>query len=313
MGSAAAIEKSGPASFSHRRRKTVALADVIVEVFAAFDGSMSTRQVFYQCVSRAAIENIPRNYDRVQRLLVDMRRSGEIPFDRVVDRTRSKHHWEGWDSLEEVLEQNAVQYRRDPWRDQRTVVMVACEKQALEGIFAEEVDNYGTSLWVTRGYPSEAYLFEWADEIMDHNRRGQFVVVPYFGDHDPSGLDIERAIVDGLRRFGAGKGFHLERHGLRFTDIARFDIPRLDVKPKAQGAKAYVERYGNVAAELDALPPAELRARINDAIRDHIHNVAQWNAIRAAERAERESLHMIVRNLPAAITAARAANDGVAR
>jgi len=284
-----------------RYRRTEILTAAIVDVFEGFAGSMSTRQVYYQLVSRGNVENCTRSYDRVQRLLVTMRRDGNIPYDRVVDRTRGKHQRPGWDGVTDIMSAVAKQYRRDYWAAQSTVVMVACEKQALEGIFAEEVDDYGASLWTVRGYISESFAFEWATEIRRLNDAGSSVVIAYFGDFDPSGLDIEQDLQKKLRRHGAE--FSWTREGLLEEDLERFNLVNVPVKAKDTRSKKYLELYGDHAAELDALRPDELRRRIIQAIVIHIDD-EPWQRLRRAERAERESLWVVTNNWDKAAKAA---------
>lgn len=282
-------------------RRTEILTAAIVDVFEDFEGSMSTRQVSYQLVSRGDVENCKPAFDRVQRLLVAMRRDGQIPYERVVDRTRGKHQRAGWDGVTDIMSSVAEQYRRNLWAHQRTVVQVACEKQALEGIFAEQVDEYGASLWTMRGYSSESFAFEWATEIRRLNDAGSSVVIAYFGDFDPSGLDIEQDCKKKLERFGAE--FIWNREGLLWEDFDRFNLVNVPVKQKDTRAKKYLERYGNRAAELDALRPDELRTRIARAITDHI-DVEAWERLRRTERVERESLKLVTNNWDRAVKAA---------
>lgn len=283
-----------------RGRLTVELADAALKVFAGFGGSMSTRQVFYQLVSGGAIDNSQRDYERVQRLLVHMRRDGAIPYDRIVDRTRGKHQRPGWDGVEDVMVSVAEQYRRNLWVGQETVVMVACEKQALEGIFAEVVDRYGASLWTLRGYPSESFAYEWAREISKLNQQGSDVAIAYFGDHDPSGLGIESDTQDKLRRHHAD--FTWERFGLLEADFDRFGLVNVPVKPTDSRSRRYVGLHGDRAAELDALRPDELRSRIERAIVAHIDSGA-WEALERAESVERDSLRLVTDNWNRALEA----------
>jgi hypothetical protein len=283
-------------------RTTQALIDGIVRVFEAFDGSMSTRQTFYQLVSAGDIQNNTTAYDRVQRLLVDLRRDGTIPYERVVDRTRGKHQRAGWDGVEDLMNDAAAQFRRNFWKDQSTVTMVACEKQALEGIFSEVVDSFGASLWTLRGYVSEGFAYEWATDIQNLTAKGHDVAIAYFGDYDPSGLGIERDCQAKLERLGAE--FTWSRCGLLSEDFECFNLVNVPVKRTDTRARAYLREHGNQAAELDALRPDELRQRIEDAIRRSIEPDA-WERIERVERAERESLELVSQNWLRAIAGAR--------
>ncbi|MDF3069419.1 MAG: hypothetical protein K0R38_5020 [Polyangiaceae bacterium] len=300
---AAAPSKVGQAPICSRGRgrRTAELADAALRVFTDFEGSMSTRQVFYQLVSVGAVENSQREYERVQRLLVHMRREHEIPYDRIVDRTRGKHQRAGWNGVQDVMVSVAEQYRRNLWVSQDTVVMVACEKQALEGVFSEVVDRYGASLWTLRGYASESFAYEWACEIERLNLEGSDVAIAYFGDHDPSGLGLEQDVQDKHRRHHAD--FTWERFGLLKSDFDRFGLVNVPVKPSDSRARKYLELHGDRAAELDALRPDELRSRIERAIVAHIDS-EEWAALERAEQVERESLRMVTINWNKAVQAA---------
>ena len=286
--------------------KTLAMRAHAIDVFETFDGSMSSRQVFYQLVSRGAVQNTALAYETVSRLLVAMRRDGTIPYDRVVDRTRRVHKLPGWAGVRAAMSALASQYRRDPWDDQPTHVHIACEKQALEGVFADAVDElFGAPLYVLRGFASEAFLYEWSVEIRRAFADGHDVVVAYFGDHDPSGLSIEQ---DCLRRLADHVGDEGElqwgRFGLRFEDLAAYDLVNVPVKVTDSRARAYIERFGNRAAELDALSPAVLRTRILEAITSFV-DVSAWDRVTAVQKAEKESLDMVAGHFETAVAAVR--------
>jgi hypothetical protein len=300
-----------PLSGGGRRwtRKSRRLIAVVQAIFEEFDGSMSTRQTFYQLVSRGAVPNSKPGERRVQRLLVHMREEELVEWGRVVDRTRSKHHRPGWDGVADLMESVREQYRRNRWRDQETVVMICCEKQALEGIFAEVVDEYGASLWVIRGFNSWSFAYEWACEIKELTKRtpmamagqikelteqGKHVVISYFGDHDPSGLALERDCQEKLTYFGAEFEWH--REALHFDDLKVFDMVNVPTKKRDSRTKAYVAEFGDRAAELDALPPDELRRRIRSAIDEHI-DMDAWDRHEDMEAADKESIDNFTRTI----------------
>ncbi len=292
-----------PASNCRRYAKTQTIADVIVGVLDKYPTlSMSTRQVYYQCVSCGAIENCVAGYNKVQRLVVQLRRSGEIDYHRIVDRTRAKHQRPGWDGAEDIIAACGKQFRRNMWATQDTVVMIGLEKQALEGVFSEAVDEYGASLWTLHGYGSESFLFEWATEIERLTDMGKEVVIYYFGDHDPTGLDIERAAVQGLKGFGADFAWY--REGLCENDFDAFDLINVPVKATDTRSKGYLQRYGNRAAELDALPPDVLHRRIVQCIDYHVDDAERALMLRD-EELQRETLQLVARRWDAALAGAK--------
>jgi hypothetical protein len=281
------------------------LADVIKEIVLVTYATlvMSTRQVFYQVVSAGAAPNNATSYRKVARVLVELRRDADIPYDRIVDRTRTKHQHKGWDGVEDVLATFGKHFRRDMWASQDTIVMIGLEKQALEGVFADVVDEYGASLWTLHGYGSESFLFEWATEIKEYVDDGKNVEVFYFGDHDPRGLDIERDAIEKLR--GHGAEFTWTRSGLHFTDLDVFNLINVPVKRTTDKcAPAYLKRFGNRAAELDALPPDELQRRIRSCFDNHIDHDARARLLRE-ERIQRESIRLVARNWDAAVAGAK--------
>jgi hypothetical protein len=81
-----------------------------------------------------------------------------------------------------------------------------------------------------------------------------------------------------------------------FTDHA---LVRLPVKRSDKRAAGFVRRYGTACAEIDAIPPTELRRRVTTAIDAHI-DVPRWNRLVQVEEAERGTLQRIVEGLETA-------------
>ncbi len=253
-------------------KKTIALREVILGVLKDFAlHHMSSRQVYYQLVSREAVERGDRSVRQVQRQLVDMRLEKLIPFSRIVDRRRAKHQRPSWEGMEDMLTACSEQFRRDIWTDQPIVPMIACEKQALEGIFAEACDEYGVSLWPICGMNSWSFAYEWSEEIKQVTEAmaaGKRVVIAYFGDADPPGLNIENDCRKKLDHFGVSYEWH--RLGLHPEDFDRFNLVRLPLQnPSSPSAKRFRHAFGPHAAELDALPPDELQHRIRQFIEQY--------------------------------------------
>jgi hypothetical protein len=96
---------------------------------------MTVRQVFYQVAShRCIIEKTENEYkNTVGRLLLAMRKEGEVPWDWVSDNTRWMRKRRTFSSLEQALANTAQTYRRDLWDNQDVYVEVWCEKDALAG------------------------------------------------------------------------------------------------------------------------------------------------------------------------------------
>jgi hypothetical protein len=287
-------------------KKTIALRDVIDAVLEDFGSiHMSSRQVYYQLVSRGAVERGDKSVRQVQRQLVDMRLAGLIPFSRIVDRRRAKHQRPSWEGMEDMLLACSQQFRRNVWADQADVPMIACEKQALEGIFAEACDDYGVSLWPVCGMNSWSFAYEWSEAIRELTDEGKQVVIAYFGDADPPGLNIENDCRKKLDHFGVSYTWH--RLGLHPEDFDRFDLVRLPLQnPGSPSAKRFRRAFGPDAAELDALPPDELQRRIRVFVEKYLDRDV-WDRTKRDEEVQRESFRIVAGNVNAAVAAARAA------
>ena len=122
---------------------------------------------------------------------------------------------------------------------------------------------------VARGYCSVSFLAAYQERVEAH--ANQLPLVLYLGDHDPSGVQMQDAnqqtLADEL-----GCEVEFKRVALLAEDVVRYDLP---VNPDAlkktdTRAGAFVAQYGEVAVELDALPPATLVERIQQAIEENL-------------------------------------------
>ena len=148
------------------RRSKSAMGDVrdaIYEVLSE-ENPMTVRQVFYQLVSLGAVDKTEAEYKQtVVRLLTEMRRDREIPFEWIADNTRWMRKPRTHDSLRSMLDFTKDTYRRALWNDQAEYVEVWLEKDALAGVLYQETQTWDVPLMVTRGYPSLSICMSRAD------------------------------------------------------------------------------------------------------------------------------------------------------
>jgi hypothetical protein len=87
------------------------------------DNPMTVRQVFYRLVSQAVIGKTEKGYSNtVSRLLVKMRRAGDVPFGWISDNTRWMRKPRTFSSAEQALRLTAQTYRRAIWDNQDVYV-----------------------------------------------------------------------------------------------------------------------------------------------------------------------------------------------
>jgi len=131
---------------------------------------------------------------------------------------------------------------------------------------------------------------------MDECDNGARVVILYLGDWDPSGEDMERDLKERLFNEQPELEFELMRVAIHKADIRRFNLPPLRVKDSDTRSGGFVRKYGEDCVELDALPPNELRARLQCAIEDLIEPLA-WERARVVEQAQREANLLIATSI----------------
>ena len=99
------------------------------------DKPMTVRQVFYRAVVAGLVEKTEGEYQNtVARLLVDMRRSGDLPYHWMSDNTRWMRRPAMYSGLADFIARHQRAYRRDLWAKSPTYIEIWCEKEALAGV-----------------------------------------------------------------------------------------------------------------------------------------------------------------------------------
>jgi hypothetical protein len=118
----------------------------ILDILGA-DNPQTVRQTFYAATVVGVVEKEEREYKgTVDRLLVEMREDGTIPFEWIADNTRWQRKPSTFVGLEHCLNSCAELYRRDLWAAMPVYVEVWCEKDALAGVLYEETKVYDVPL-----------------------------------------------------------------------------------------------------------------------------------------------------------------------
>jgi hypothetical protein len=105
---------------------------------------------------------------------------------------------------------------------------------------------------------------------------------------DPSGLDITRAVEDGIREFAPGADITFERAAVTEDQIITMGLPTRPTKTSDSRSKNFVGE----SVEVDAIPPGKLRRLAEDCITQHIDDEAH-ERLMEVEEAERETLYEI--------------------
>ncbi|MDM8005329.1 MAG: hypothetical protein QUV05_04145 [Phycisphaerae bacterium] len=246
-----------------RRTKAVmeALRDGLIDIINEYD-QMTVRQVFYQAVVRGLIPKDEKQYDTIDRLLVQMRDDGTINLDVIIDQTREIHRLWDYGSPAEAIRRILSSYKRDPWEDQPERVVIILEKAALAGIVQDVTDRYHVPLMTCKGFSSISQIQDLCD-VMDEHEDASWVLF-HLGDHDPSGLCIEQSIEK--RLLDHDGDFTLERLAVTPAQVSQYHLPTRPTKQKDTRAKT----FNGASVELDAIAPDILKDIIEQAIMQHI-------------------------------------------
>jgi len=252
---------------------------------------ITVRGVFYQATTRGLVpKSETEGYRPVQRELVKMRREGLIPWGWITDGSRSVFGYRRYGGLDSYARQVASNYRKDYWLDSPEYVEVWLEKEALKGVVSPvAVGEFGLDLYVTKGQPSVTYLYEAAEQIAEDGRPAHLYV---FTDFDPGGLRIFDRIRRELEGFAPDAELQVERIAVTPEQIAEHGLPTRPGKTKDPQAQRFAQEYGEGCVELDAMPPATLRALVKDAIERHM-DPDRLRVMRLAEEQEREVLRNV--------------------
>jgi hypothetical protein len=298
--SAKAAYRTSP---TRRRRRTQdemeAIRQALYETLAE-GAPMTVRQVFYALTVQGVVAKTEAEYKgTVCRLLAEMRKAQIIPYTWLADATRWQRKPQTFSSVESALRRTAQTYRRALWDDAPVGVELWLEKEALAGVLVDVTDEWDVPLMVTRGCPSLSFLYSAAEQIADRfQRNGQCTRIYYFGDRDPTGVDIDRQVVEGIdgclqALSGGALPFEhaatFERVAVTVEQIEEWQLPSRPTKKSDSRSRT----FQGESVELDAIPPEDLRELARDVIRQHV-DLQQLAVLEKTEQEERRVLERLV-------------------
>jgi hypothetical protein len=278
-------------NFQEKSLALIATANRIIAELRDQGFDLTLRQLYYQLVTRDIISNTQASYKNLGSLINDARLAGLIDWLAIVDRTRELRSLPHWDTPEEMVSDCADQFNVDRWADQDFRPEVWIEKDALVGVFERVFRELDVPLLSCRGYTSQSEMWGAAQRLRKHKLEHQIPIIFHFGDHDPSGKDMSRDILERLTLFTRGK-IQFERIALNMDQVEQYHPPPNPAKITDSRADAYIGEFGEESWELDALAPAVLEALVRTAI-EGIVNRERMDTADAEQSAHRNTLRSI--------------------
>jgi hypothetical protein len=276
-----------------KARRSLELIEASTEVLREIQPA-TVRAVCYRLFTLGLIDSMAKTEtNRVGRQLTDARETCAIPWDWIVDETRSVESAPTWSDPEEFADAVSASYKRQKWTAQPARVEVWSEKGTVRGTLQPVLDAYDVPHRVMHGFASATTVHEIARGT---GANEQPCVALYIGDFDPSGLHMSAIDLPArLTKYGATT-LTIERVALTDADVSDADLPSFDLENKFADPRAawFRRHYGLRCWELDALSPVTLRDRVEAAIVAQLDHEA-WRRYVDAERVERESITRSVR------------------
>lgn len=238
-------------------------ANAIIDAYEAQGFDLTLRQLYYQFVARDLIANQQSEYKKLGDIINDGRLLGLIDWDRIVDRTRNLQKRSTWQTPAEIVKSAAHSFHVNYWEGQAYWPEVWIEKDALIGVIEGVCEELDVPYFSCRGYTSQSEMWGAAQRLTSYVNHDQIPIIFHLGDHDPSGKDMTRDIIDRLQLF-VGTEIDVKRLALNMDQVEQYNPPPNPCKVTDTRATAYIREFGGESWELDALEPAVLAALIRN-------------------------------------------------
>jgi len=283
----------------------------IVDEYSADGYVLTLRQLHYQLVKSNWIVNHDSAYKKLGNILDDCKYAGVIDWDNIEDRGRQPYLPYYVRDVEHALNDTIEQYRINRQKGQQTYIELWTEKDALSAILKRSTEKYHIQLVVNKGYTSSSAIYNAYQRCVRQIKSGQRVVILYFGDHDPSGLDMIRDIRQRLELM-LRQGEHYEDLfydtgneiderfevlpiGLTMEQIKKYNLPANPTKLTDSRANKYIRRFGKTCWEVDALNPKTLTSIVETNIQKII-DLKQYSKMMKEEESGVKELRNFINN-----------------
>jgi hypothetical protein len=236
---------------SKANKARLEMVNEILEEYKEDGYVLTLRQLYYQLVSRDVIPNQQIEYTRLSNVLKKGRMAGIVDWSSIEDRVRKPKLPYWVHDIPDAINDLIKQYRLNRMKGQEQKIEIWVEKDALSNVLSRVSEKYHIRLMVNRGYSSVSAMYD------AYQRLNSGDTILYFGDHDPSGLDMVRDIRERLFAFNE-LDVSVVPVALTMEQIRKFNPPPNPAKIQDPRADWYISQWGKTSWELDALPPKEL-------------------------------------------------------
>ena len=282
-------------NFSAESAEKIDTINGILDEYSAEGYDLTVRQLYYQLVARDFIENSQRSYKRTVNLVNNARLAGLIDWDMIDDRGRETVSNAHWTNPAHIVKAAAEQFTIDRWEGQTSYVEVMVEKQALEGVLIPVCQELDVRFTTNKGYSSSSIMHKVGERYADMAMDGKDLYVLYLGDHDPSGIDMTRDVIERATLFADGEYIEINRLALNWIQVEEWKPPKNPAKENDSRFASYAAQFGKSSWELDAVDPKTLAQLVRDAV-ESIRDEEAWQAAIDKEAAMKSELLEFAKN-----------------
>jgi hypothetical protein len=157
---------------------------------------LTLRQLYYQLVARDIVPNHDKVYAKISSIKDDVVYSGLVDWEVFEDRGRVPMQAYYEYDVKDALQRTINSYKLNRQLGQKNHIEVWTEKDAISSILKRATNPKTIRLVVNKGYTSSTAIYESYGRFLDEIENGKKVKILYFGDHDPSGIDMIRDITE---------------------------------------------------------------------------------------------------------------------
>jgi hypothetical protein len=239
---------------------------------------MTIRQVFYRLISSNLTDQEHWYwkgkkvdiYSALKRTMKWMRIDDRLPWNAITDEHRTTTEKLGFTDIRQFLNQELNYflegYRRCSAQKQDNYIEVWIEKAALLHIVKPIADEFCRRVVCCRGYNSITFQTEFYDRASQAINRGEQPRVLYFGDWDPSGVNMIYAAMQTLTDELYLYEVKYHRAGINPEQFGLIHADPVPLKPEDTRTKSFVDHHGETAYELDAFHPEQLQQIVRESI-----------------------------------------------
>jgi hypothetical protein len=201
----------------------------------------------------------------------DLRKQGVIPWEWIVDETRTLHQWSYSETVADYVRESLADATINPWSGEPPLILI--EDRATAGVLRQTAGRYVVPIAATNGYVGGFLRTNIAPLLADNDRE-----VLWLGDHDEHGYRIESS----SRR-------DLEDETGRVVEWRRVAVTA--GLAKVHKVKPVIKE-GKKAWELESLGQGTLQAILRDALDDLLPEPLE--DVLAREQEQREEIEEIL-------------------